>query len=106
MQRKWIEHPRDLYDIYGIRVVVPSVADCYRVLWEIHSHWHTLPYRFKDYIALPKPNGYQSLHTTIVGFLKKYTKQPTELQIRTQEMHKRAGLVLQLILNTKNHEVK
>jgi guanosine-3',5'-bis(diphosphate) 3'-pyrophosphohydrolase len=92
MQRKWIEHPRDLYDIYGIRVVVPSVADCYRVLWEIHSHWHTLPYRFKDYIALPKPNGYQSLHTTIVGFLKKYTKQPTELQIRTQEMHKRAEI--------------
>lgn len=92
MKRKGIEHPRDLYDIYGIRIVVPSVADCYRVLGEIHSKWHTLPYRFKDYIALPKPNGYQSLHTTIVGFLKKFTKQPTELQIRTQEMHKRAEI--------------
>lgn len=92
MQRKGIDHPRDLYDIYGIRIVVPSVADCYRVLWEIHSHWHTLPYRFKDYIALPKPNWYQSLHTTIVWFLKKFTKQPTELQIRTEEMHKRAEI--------------
>jgi len=92
MKRKNIEHPRDLYDIYGLRVVVPSVADCYRVLWEIHSHYHTLPYRFKDYIALPKPNGYQSLHTTIVGFLKKFTRQPTELQIRTTSMHKRAEI--------------
>lgn len=92
MQRKGIDHPKDLYDIYGIRVVVPSIADCYRVLWEIHSTWHTLPYRFKDYIALPKPNGYQSLHTTVVGFLKKFTKQPTEIQIRTQEMHTRAEI--------------
>ncbi len=92
MQRKGFEHPRDLYDIYGIRVVVPSIADCYRVLWEIHSTWHTLPYRFKDYIALPKPNGYQSLHTTVVGFLKKFTKQPTEIQIRTEDMHKRAEI--------------
>jgi len=92
MQRKGIDHPRDLYDIYWIRIVVPSVADCYRVLWEIHSAWHTLPYRFKDYIALPKPNWYQSLHTTIVWFLKNFTKQPTELQIRTQQMHKRAEI--------------
>jgi len=92
MQRKGIEHPRDLYDIYGMRIVVPSVADCYRVLGEIHSKWHTLPYRFKDYIALPKPNGYQSLHTTIVGFLKNFTQQPTEIQIRTEDMHKRAEI--------------
>lgn len=92
MQRKGIDHPQDLYDIYGIRIVVPTVADCYRVLWEIHSAWHTLPYRFKDYIALPKPNGYQSLHTTIVWFLKNFTKQPTELQIRTEQMHKKAEI--------------
>lgn len=92
MQRKGFEHPSDLYDIYGMRIVVPSVADCYRVLGEIHSKWHTLPYRFKDYIALPKPNGYQSLHTTIVGFLKNFTKQPTEMQIRTEDMHKRAEI--------------
>jgi len=92
MQRKNIDHPRDLYDIYGIRIVVPSVADCYRVLWEIHSKYHTLPYRFKDYIALPKPNGYQSLHTTIVWFLKNFTRQPTEIQIRTEDMHTRADI--------------
>jgi len=92
MKRKEFDHPKDLYDIYWVRVVVPSVADCYRVLWEIHSSWHTLPYRFKDYIALPKPNGYQSLHTTVVGFLKNFTKQPTEIQIRTEEMHKRAEI--------------
>ena len=92
MKRKGFEHPRDLYDIYGIRIVVPNIADCYRVLWEIHSKWHTLPYRFKDYIALPKPNGYQSLHTTVVGFLKKFTVQPTEIQIRTEDMDKRADI--------------
>jgi len=92
MKRKDFDHPKDLYDIYGVRVVVPTAADCYRVLGEIHSNWHTLPYRFKDYIALPKPNGYQSLHTTVVGFLKNFTKQPTEIQIRTEGMHKRAEI--------------
>ncbi len=92
MQRKGISHPADLYDIYGVRIIVPSIADCYRVLGEIHSKWHTLPYRFKDYIALPKPNGYQSLHTTIVWFLKNFTAQPTELQIRTEDMHVRSEI--------------
>ncbi|MCH8518303.1 RelA/SpoT family protein [Candidatus Gracilibacteria bacterium] len=90
--KKGLDHPGDLYDIYGVRIIVGSIADCYRVLGEIHSTWHTLPYRFKDYIALPKPNGYQSLHTTIIGFLKKYRKQPTEIQIRTEDMHTRAEL--------------
>jgi len=66
MKRKNIDDPSDLYDIYGIRIIVSSISDCYRVLGEIHGHYHTLPYRFKDYIALPKPNGYQSIHTTIV----------------------------------------
>ncbi len=92
MKSKGIERAKDLYDIYGIRIVVPSVADCYRILGEIHGKWHTLPYRFKDYIALPKPNGYQSLHTTVVWFLKNFTTQPTEIQIRTEEMHKRAEI--------------
>ncbi len=90
--RKWFDNVSDLYDIYGIRILVPSISDCYSVLWEIHSRWHTLPYRFKDYIALPKPNGYRSLHTTIIGFLKRFTTQPTEIQIRTMEMHKKAEI--------------
>ncbi len=92
LQRKNVTHPKDLYDIYGIRIIVPSIGDCYRVLGEIHNAWHTLPYRFKDYIALPKPNGYQSIHTTIVGFLKDCTKQPTEIQIRTETMHTQAEI--------------
>lgn len=92
MLKKGIDHPRSLYDIYGIRIVVPSVADCYRVLGEIHGKWHTLPFRFKDYIALPKPNGYQSLHTTVVGFLRSFSSQATEIQIRTEEMHRRAEI--------------
>ena len=92
LKKKWLDHPRDLYDIYWVRIIVWSVADCYRVLGEIHSTWHTLPYRFKDYIALPKPNGYQSIHTTIIGFLKKYRRQPTEIQIRTEDMHTRSEL--------------
>jgi len=66
MKRKDVDNISDLYDIYGIRVIVPSVSDCYRVLGEIHRKWHTLPYRFKDYVALPKPNGYSSIHTTII----------------------------------------
>ena len=92
MVRKEFDNIDDLYDIYGIRIVVNSIADCYRVLWEIHRRWHTLPYRFKDYIALPKPNGYSSIHTTVIGFLKKFTKQPTEIQIRTHAMHKQAEI--------------
>jgi len=90
--RKGFESVSDLYDIYGIRIIVYNISDCYRVLWEIHSRWHTLPYRFKDYIALPKPNGYRSLHTTVIGFLKRHTTQPTEIQIRTPDMHKRAEI--------------
>ena len=92
LEKKWFTSVKELYDIYGIRIIVNTVSDCYRVLWEIHSHWNTLPYRFKDYVALPKPNGYSSLHTTIIGFLKKYRKQPTEIQIRTHDMHKKAEI--------------
>ncbi len=92
MKKKHFEDINDLYDIYGIRIIVDSVADCYRVLWEIHSRWYPLPYRFKDYIALAKPNWYRSLHTTVIGFLKNFVKQPTEIQIRTREMHKEAEI--------------
>ena len=76
----------ELYDIYAFRVVVDSIPDCYNVLGHIHDLFNLVPGRFKDYISTPKPNMYQSLHTTVIG------KQgiPFEVQIRTWEMHETA----------------
>lgn len=86
IKKKWLENVQSLYDLFWIRIIVQDIESCYKVLWIIHSFRTPLPNRFKDYIALPKPNGYKSLHTTIIGLLKNYRQQPTEIQIKTFEM--------------------
>ena len=82
MERKSVGFEQ-LSDIFGFRVVVKSLADCYQALGIVHSTWPTVPGRFKDYISTPKANDYRSIHTTVIG----PSKQRVELQIRTVEMH-------------------
>ena len=76
----------EIYDIYAVRVILDSLAECYSTLGLIHDMYHPLPNRFKDYISTPKPNGYQSLHTTVIG----REAIPFEVQIRTREMDRNA----------------
>ncbi len=90
----------EIYDVFALRIIVPTIDDCYKVLGIIHTIWRPKPNRFKDYIAVPKPNGYRSLHTTIFGPEGK----AVEFQIRTQEMHEESlyGLAAHWYYKAKN----
>lgn len=86
----------DVHDLFAMRVVLPDqhregrefLGHCYTMLGVLHNRWEPMPNRFKDYIAVPKPNGYRSLHTTILGILPDRPSQPVEIQIRTDSMHR------------------
>ncbi|MBT6401298.1 bifunctional (p)ppGpp synthetase/guanosine-3',5'-bis(diphosphate) 3'-pyrophosphohydrolase, partial [candidate division WWE3 bacterium] len=99
LQKKGLTSAKDLYDIFAMRIVVPAKIDkdgvhdldnLYGILGLIHSEWKPLSRRFKDYIAVPKPNGYKSLHTCVLGLGPKEEDQPIEIQIRDRVMHEDA----------------
>lgn len=83
MQGKSFE---EIYDVYAVRIITDTVVNCYNILGFIHDMFRPIPGRFKDYISTPKPNMYQSLHTTVIG----RDGIPFEVQIRTSEMHRTA----------------
>ncbi len=89
LYKKLLQHNRDIskiYDLVALRIIVKDISDCYAVLGVIHKLWRPLPGRIKDYISQPKPNGYQSLHTTVFAL----GEQIVEFQVRTQKMHESA----------------
>ncbi len=91
LERKGLSHVSELYDLFAIRVILPTcekIDHLYSILGLIHSEWKPLSSRFKDYVAVPKPNGYRSLHTVVLGIAPKDMDQPVEIQIRDDAMHR------------------
>lgn len=89
LKRKGGGSLEDIYDLLALRIIVKDQMDCYSVLGHINNEWIALSGRFKDYIAMPKANGYRSLHTTVLGMITDFDR-PVEVQIRTEEMHREA----------------
>lgn len=86
LKRKGKNYINELYDVFALRIIVEDEAACYQTLGVVHKNWTSLSHRFKDYIGRPKPNGYQSLHTTVIGLCPKLHNQPIEIQIRSKDM--------------------
>jgi GTP pyrophosphokinase len=103
MQEKNISFS-EVFDIYGFRIIVPDLASCYLALGALHTFYKPIPGKFKDYIAIPKANGYQSLHTTLFGPFG----MPVEIQIRTQDMHRvaEAGVASHWLYKTAEEKAK
>jgi guanosine-3',5'-bis(diphosphate) 3'-pyrophosphohydrolase len=87
LKRKDRNYVSEIYDIFALRIIVANEAECYQVLGILHKHWTPLERRFKDYIGHPKVNGYQSLHTTLIGLCPDLHNQPIEVQIRSKDMN-------------------
>lgn len=92
MREKGMGDIEDVYDLFALRIIVPEITDCYRALGCLHQLGHSVPNRFKDYITLPKPNGYQSLHTALTHLPGVPAGVLVEVQIRTAAMHREAEL--------------
>jgi len=103
MSQKSLTHVQDIYDFYALRVVVHSIPECYQALGLLHTMARAVPHRFKDYISFPKPNGYQSLHTTLRQVPGAPEEVPLEVQVRTEEMQREASFGIAAHWSYKTH---
>ena len=103
MRQKSLSHIGDIYDYFAFRVIVPSLEECYQVLGFLHRVGRPLSHRFKDYISFPKPNGYQSLHTTLMQLPGAPEEVPIEIQVRTEDMDREANFGVAAHWSYKSH---